>query len=229
MSSIQDMTSAVTLLVILAALGGIVALGIWGAGQLRGPRTVPAPVASDEVRSPSPLVPNRSSLPAAQAADSSRVRVAEVETAGAERYAGTATVLAADTVVAVLAVRRLAPGLLYEFRGRRYDRFQIDLLAGASGVPTPRVVTVQQPLPLLQAELQAQAGLGYTGRPALLAAATGLRVWGLHLGAFAGIELATADVLAGPYVSATVFRTAALGVGRDVAGGRYVLAATITF
>lgn len=219
MSRLTDTLNLLHIVVLLCILA--VPAALWWYLS-RPPQVVPQAQPSGRVEMPAPVKPDRSSVPVAWMEDSSAVEVSDVAVDQAESYAGTATIETSEELPrAAIGIRSVPPGWLYEFRGRRYDQFEVDVLPAPGTSPESiDVLYTPQRLPLVAFEAEAQLAMGYTGRPAVVAAVTLLRVTGVHAGAAIGLELGTADVLAGPGLSITPFRTATVGAWYDVNGAR---------
>lgn len=222
--SFREIESAARI-VLLVGLIGALGFGAWL--LTRPPRIVPVAEEAGTVRVAPRLVPNRQAVQVATVVDSSGLQVEQIEVKDATEYVGTISVASDGGAPLVLGVRPARVGLLYEFRSRRLDRVAVDVLP--TGGETSQVLYLEQPLPLIQRELKAEVGMGYTGLPAVYIAATGLRITGVHVGGFLGLELDTAELLVGPYVSARVWRTATIGGGWDVVERRPMVGLSVPF
>lgn len=215
---IAETVSLVQLLVLLLVIGAIVGVPIWLWQHFRPP----APVRSDPavgIELPPPVIPDRREVPVIVPSGADTIRTATLAVRDPQAITSTITVLDSTGSGTVIALREIRPRLLSDFRLIRQQRVRAEVLGtvgGASGSPSaqrPRVYQTQQRLALLQLELRGGLGMGYTGRAAPYASATGLRVWGFHLGAFAGVELGTADLLVGPYVRIRPWGSLGVGAG----------------
>jgi hypothetical protein len=164
------------------------------------------------------LVPDTSG-----AVERRKVRVKDADT-----FAGTVTVTPkGDAPYAVIGIRRVDSGLLYEFRGKRYDRFTAHPIT-VDGMES-EAMYVPVPLSFWETETRLGLGVGYNGSAVFYASASLLRLWGFHLGVAVGLERATADVLIGPNVQVFVYRTFSVGASYNINSRRVWATAGIIF
>jgi hypothetical protein len=181
---------------------------------LFGPQPVPAPEEATSVNVAPPLLSRRDAVRVARRVDSATVEVSSVKVKEGNRYSATVTIhppSQGEKPAIALGLRAASPGWFPEFRGRRLDAVAADVMPGYNA----EILLVEQPLPLLALEFEPQLGMGFSSRgPALLAAATGLRVSGLHLGGF--VATSRKGWSAGGYVSIRPRRHWSLGLGWDI-------------
>lgn len=217
-----------SLVLLLAALLALTALA-WLCHQVRPTaRVVPPAVVSERLEASPSLIGAPDVVIVGRRVDSSAFEVQQVAVRSAERYAATVSICTEEALVA-LGVRSIDLGWFHEFRLRRADPVAIDLLPGYEA----EILTVEQRLPLLDVELAPQVGPGLSRQGVSgLVAVTGLRVWGVHLGGFAGLGLPLSDesawrFSAGGYVSIRPRPGWSVGLGLDALRGDPMFTFTI--
>lgn len=222
---LQSTTGLLTLLVLLIVLGMLVITPIWLWKHFRGPAEPVPTQQAGTLTLPPRVIPDRKSVPVLlPQADSLVVDRLPVSNPG--QYSGTATITDSLGRGVIIGIRPVRPALFSEFRLLRAQRAELDVLGDAEGF---RVTQISQRLPLLQVQGSLGLGMGYDGRPLLIASGSGFRVWFVHLGAFAGLQLGTADVLAGLHGAIHPWGSLRVGAGRDVLKGSWVISLETRF
>lgn len=156
------------------------------------------------------------------------LRRARASVKGAGTFAGTATVVpTGDRPYAVVGIQSVDAGLLYEFRGRRSDRFALSVIE-ADGT-TADAYYMASPLSFWELETKLTVGAGYDGTVVPFAGVSLVRVWGFHGGVTVGLSAETRDVLVGPHVLIKAYRSLTVGGAYDYNGGRVFLLLGMTF